>query len=478
MKSSRDASAVRYDGAVDLAALDDAHVRDAIVIGGGIAGLSAAWGLRGRDVLVLEREPRLGGRIRSEPRAPYWLNVGAHVFAGPGTATGRLMQDVGVEAVPVPGHLAAIELRGKVVAGGRPELFPLRLPLSRSERVALVRAGARLRLAVARYTRNAEPRRGESRFETERRVLAHLDDRTFADWLGEVPPVVEAIFRTTVGRSTAEPAELAAGHGVGYFALVWNAGKGLSSNIIGGASRLIDAMADELGDRVLTGAEVRDVTVDGDLVRVRVAGEGGERELRARHVVLACKAFEAASIVSHGLPPETRSALEGIPYGPTVVMGMITDEQGPMPWDDLYALATPTRSFNILFNAANVLRPRSAVREPGGSLTVSRPGHAALRLFDRTDAEIEKIFLDDLYEIFPQARGIVRETLILRMPRMLPYVAPGRAALQPPLERPLGRLHLAGDYLGHSYTETAVQTGHEAAMAIRSALASEREPVA
>jgi len=64
----------------------------------------------------------------------------------------------------------------------------------------------------------------------------------------------------------------------------------------------------------------------------------------------------------------------------------------------------------------------------------------------------------------------VRETLLLRMPRMLPYIAPGRAALQPPLEQPLGRLHLAGDYLGAAYTETAVRTGTAAAFTIRSSL--------
>jgi oxygen-dependent protoporphyrinogen oxidase len=447
-------------------------VYDAIVVGGGIAGLSAAWGLRGRNVLVLEREQRLGGRIRSEPRPPYWLNVGAHVFAGPGSATRRLIEEAGVEPALVPGHLAAIELRGKIVAGGRPELFPLRLRLSRTERLALVRAGARLRLAVARYERNARPLPGESHLETQRRVLGYGDDRTFAEWLGDVPPVVKAIFATTAGRSTAEPEELAAGHGIGYFALVWNAGKGLSSNIIGGASRLIDALAAELGGRIVTGTEVRDVAVESDHVRVRTTDPAGDREFRARHVVLACKAFEAASIVSHGLPAETRAALERIPYGPTVVLGAITGEPGAMPWDDLYALATPTRSFRMLFNSANVLRPRTDRREPGGSLTMTRSGHAALELFDRSDAEIERAFLDDLYAIFPEGRDLVRETLLLRMPRMLPYIAPGRAALQPALERPLGRLHLAGDYLGAAYTETAVQTGHAAALAIRSALAT------
>jgi hypothetical protein len=156
-----------------------------------------------------------------------------------------------------------------------------------------------------------------------------------------------------------------------------------------------------------------------------------------------------------------------------VVLGLITGERGRVPWDDLYALSAPTRSFGMLFNPANVLRPRTAHREPGGSLTLTRSGSAALELFERTDAEIEQRFLDDLYAIFPEARGVVRETLLLRMPRMLPFVAPGRAALQPPLERPLGRLHLAGDYLGAAYTETAVQTGHAAALAIRAALAAQ-----
>ncbi len=136
-------------------------VRDAVVIGGGIAGLAAAWDLRNRDVVVLEGSGRLGGRIRSEPRAPYWLNLGAHVFSGPGSATGRLVADVGVESVPVPGHLIALELNGRLLVGGRPELYPLRLPLRGAERVALMRAGARLRIAAARYRarRQAETRR-------------------------------------------------------------------------------------------------------------------------------------------------------------------------------------------------------------------------------------------------------------------------------------------------------------------------------
>ncbi|HZO49912.1 MAG TPA: NAD(P)/FAD-dependent oxidoreductase [Gaiellaceae bacterium] len=449
-------------------------VREVVVVGGGVAGLSAAWHLRDRDVLLLEASERLGGRMRSEPRGAYWLNLGAHVFAGPGTATGRLVEGAGIELVPVPGHLVALELNGRIVVGGRPELYPFRLRLSMRERLALLRAGARLRLAVARYERAARPRPGETPAETRRRVVSFGDDRTFADWLGDLPGDAAALFRATVNRSTAELDEISFGHGAGYFALVWSAGSGLSHNVVGGAGVLVDRIAAALPGRVETGAEVRSVRAEGDAVRVLWAQRGGERETIARHVVVATKAFDAARIVS-GLPSDTRSALESIPYGPTVVMAMLTRESGPMPWDGLYALATPKRSFNMLFNVVNVLRPRSPRREPGGSLMVYRSGHAALELFEQPDDAVARSFVDDLYAIYPEARGIVEESILLKLPRMLPYVAPGRSRLQPALERPLGRVHLAGDYLGGSYTDTAISSGEEAAQAIRSALDAQGE---
>jgi oxygen-dependent protoporphyrinogen oxidase len=103
---------------------------DAIVVRGGIAGLARAWMLRHRDVLLLEADTRVGGRIWSEARGTYWLNWGAHVFAGPESATGRLMQEVGVHAEPVPGELAGLAMNGRLLTDGRVETYPFRVPMA------------------------------------------------------------------------------------------------------------------------------------------------------------------------------------------------------------------------------------------------------------------------------------------------------------------------------------------------------------
>lgn len=438
-------------------------------MGAGIAGLSAAWTLRDRDVVVLETSERIGGRIKSERRGPYWLNFGAHVFGGPGSATGRLLEQTGVETATVPGVLTGVAIGGRVVSSGPVETYPFRLPLSMSDRLALIRLGMRLRLAVMRYGRIARARPGEPWTERQARMLRYIGDTSFADFLGPLPESVDSIVRPTIERSSGEPEDVAAGYGVGYFHLVWNRGEGLSRNVIGGPSTFTEKLAADLGPRVQTGSRVEGVTADAGGVHVTYV-RGGERcEVDARFVIVATPAYATRSIV-RGLPEETDQALAKIVYGPYVVASFLTGETSRMPYDSVYAVAVANKSFNMFFNMANVLRPRTPSREAGGSLMVYSGARLGRRLLDLADERITDLYLDDLADIYPDAKRAVREVVVQRWERGLPYPSPGRHALQPALERPLGNIFLAGDYLGTWYTDTAIQTGVAAAEAIQARL--------
>ena len=93
--------------------------RDVVIVGGGIAGLSAAWRLRHRDVLLLEAGDRLGGRMRSDPCGDYWLNYGAHLFPAPGSLVDGMARECGLETVPVTGGMMGLAV-GSTLLDARP----------------------------------------------------------------------------------------------------------------------------------------------------------------------------------------------------------------------------------------------------------------------------------------------------------------------------------------------------------------------
>ena len=404
----------------------------------------------------------MGGRIRSEQRGPYWLNWGAHVYNGPNSATGKLLDAVGVDAAPVPGTLTALAMNGRLLTSGRVEGFPFRVPMSWSSRMALLKAGIKVRAAVMQYGKVSSPRGDEDYRIRQQRIYDYLGDKSFADFVGPLPEDADALFRPTVTRSAGEPDQISAGAGVGYFHLVWDRSGGLGYNIVGGPSTFTEVIATAMGDRVVRGADVGEVVLHGDHVEITYLDAAGtEVTVRSRHVIMATPSPIARNLVSN-MASELSDALGQIQYGPYVSAALLTNEPGPAPWDSCYAIATPKRSFNVAFNMSSLIRGSEIQRQPGSSIMVFSPAQLARELMDMDDDDIMKTYMSDLGDIFPSLPDHVVEQQVQRWPLGLAYNYPGRGKIQPVLTQPHGRLHLAGDYLGSLYTETCVRTGWDA----------------
>ncbi|MGP1393985.1 MAG: flavin monoamine oxidase family protein [Inquilinaceae bacterium] len=431
---------------------------DVVIVGGGIAGLAAAWRLRHRRLAVLEALPRPGGRIHTVMTDTAPLNLGAHMVPGAGSVIGALVDEIGLATRPLPPSLFAIAYAGRRHLTTPQALLPFVMNLSFRERVAFARLGALLRLGAGRAVAIAQPRSGETTAETQARILAFEDNRTLAELVGPLPGRVAELFRALTERNGADPDQMSAGHGLRSFANVWQkSAPGL--NIVGGTAALPRALAHRLGVAFRPGCRVTRVTLQGKRgVDVRFRSDSGQASVTARACILAVPSAISAAIAPD-LPERTRYALSKIRYGAFMSMAVRLDGPLQLPWQATYAIATPGLGFSVLFNH-DAMRP--AVEDGHSMMLFRGAGGAQAQIEAGEDAMVAK-WLADLETHFPETRGRIRDIVPIAWPIGAPFAFPGRAHLQPDLMACAPPLLLAGDYLDFPNMESAATAGDRAA---------------
>lgn len=428
-------------------------IRDAIVVGGGITGLSAAYELRrsGADVLLLEAAGRVGGSIHTDR-----TSEGLLLESGPNTLTGS--------EAGLAGHLEELGLGPRVVAPrseayrryvvhrGRPIPLP-RSPLSFLSS-PLLSFGGKVRLAGEFFRpRGEDPE--ESVYDFARRRLG----REAADRL--VDPFVSGIH-------AGNPDELSIR---AAFPRIWEAEQRSGSVTWGlltgrrsrprrprgspplfsfdlGMSVWPEALADRLGaERIRLGAQVTAIFASGGGGWV-VEEPGDAHEARA--LVLALPAHEIAHLIQP-LDVSAAAALRKIPYAPVAVVHAVYRREAVEHPLDGFGLLCPYGEERRILGS---LWPSSLFpgRAPEGyALTTTFVGGArAPERVALSDEELTALVTEELGGLLG-ARGTPEWVRVVRWPRAIPqYVRrhPDRIARVEALEERLPGLRLAGSWRG------------------------------
>jgi protoporphyrinogen/coproporphyrinogen III oxidase len=441
---------------------------DVVVVGGGVSGLAAVSALDHLDLVVLEEQDRLGGRLHSLTRDEVWVNLGAHLLTGGDSVIKRLMAESGLGVLPVPGIKTALWFDGQVHSRSRVEAYPFSLPLTLRERWDLVWFGTRLRLGVERWRRAARPANGEDAATHADRLRQYRSGRTFGQMMRGVSPRVADIFKTAARRSAGEADRLSEGGALALFGALWvSDGSASVVNVAGGSGRFGEAWERRLGNDAVTGATVTSIVERDDHVEISYRDRGGRRQaLRARHVVVAIPASQVPGVVAD-LPTEVRRELHGVTYGSFVCMGVLTKPLPPQPWDGIYAIATPQAEFDMLFHHTNPVMSTDQATHGPRSLMCYAGGDKAAELLSLDDEEIRRRFLAQLTCVLPETDGAIEEAVVMkwRIGNCYPAGGASVAHIERWNRRPGARVVLAGDYfapLGGTL-EAAARSGLESA---------------
>lgn len=436
-------------------------VSDVVILGAGLAGMTAAYELRDREVVVLEDRDRVGGRTLSGTHGDYWYNSGAQ-FVWDARTLG-LCRGLGVEVLDAEGANASLYLRDRLVEGSSPYTMFLKLPLSVRERIDLALTIAKLRRLASR---------------TDKLDSAQIDAGSLSDLMGPVTPVTRAVMNVVSESGTGLSIDEVSGWiGLGYSIHLFGGDvNDTLKQVVGGTQAITKAISASIdSDRIMLESRVQSVETQDDGVLVRYTRAGRSHELRAKTCIVAMTADAVLETVKDLSRPKKAALEQIVPYGKIVSSAWLTHEVGPMAWDDL--LVTPvvgdTSFEQISNNGFFVQRTHKPRREPGGALVTLATGARAERLWDLDDDAARELQLADLSTIYPSAASTLAgaEMRIERW-RGFPAFRKGWLGHQRALREPLGNVHFCGDYTAQPGTPGAVGSGHYAAQTVKHALDS------
>lgn len=451
---------------------------DVVVVGAGLAGLTAALALHeaGKSVIVVEARDRVGGRTYNHE-----LGHGHHgdmggTWIGPTqTAIAKMAKRMGVHAFNQPDHGSQVYYDGttrttyndKSALGTAPPD-----PTIDGDVVAIVEEIDQMATTVPVDRPWDAPQ------------AATWDRQTLDTWLRQnttndkTLKVANAAFEALLGCEAREVSLLFAvayvaqatdGSKPGTFErLIDTRGGAQAQRFVEGAQEISIRMAKRLGRRVILGAPVRRIHQDGHGVTVHADGHS----LRAKYVVVAIPPTLAGRIdYSPTLPPHRDALTQRMPQAAL----MKAEAFYPKPfWRDkgLTGAAVSTvgpakTTFDVSPHDASIGGLLGFVGGDEARAFTGKP-HKLKRAVLHNFA----VFLDDKRALHPD-RFVIKDWTTEEWTRGCPVGIAGPGVLTnygPAITAPVGRIHWAGTETAsywHGYMDGAVRSGDRAAHEVK-----------
>jgi monoamine oxidase len=446
-----------------------------VIIGGGVAGLSAGWKLA-RDGFenfqILELESEVGGNARSGQNGVSAYPWGAHYVPLPGkhaVHVRELFKELGViigesengEPIYKDEFLCfdpqeRLYLNGRWQDGLIPSVGTTHQDHDDFERFRDIVEGYR--------------RRGEftipMEFSTRNPDLMRLDSMSIRDFLEEhnvnSPALhwyVNYACRDDYGCNYAD---VSAWAGIHYFAsrdidettvLTWPEGNGW----------IVKRLREKLAPHIRTGSLVFHVAQNGvDVYDVR---EKVSTNIRAKHVIFASPTYLAKRIVEN--PP----SVDEFQYAPWLVANLTLErlpEQRagvPLAWDNVIYASESLGYVVATHQSLRTYQPETVLTYYY-PLTGSSPAADRQRLLETDWQTWVNFILADLSKPHPEIRNIVQNVDIMRWGHAMIRPRPGFiwSEARQKLTKPFGKIHFAhSDLSGFSIFEEAQYRGVVAA---------------